>query len=105
MRVCARPRPANGRGVDRIGVRGRSDSGLPGARQAGALEDVFDAQASLAGFRRGTKTARNRIQERVDDLNVRMGSGQFRFHPINQFEHILLITAREGERTDRVVHG
>jgi len=48
MRVCARPRPANGRGVDRIGVRGRSDSGLPGARQAGALEDVFDAQASLA---------------------------------------------------------
>jgi len=34
-----------------------------------------------------------------------MGSGQFRFHPINQFEHILLITAREGERTDRVVHG
>ena len=104
MRVYARPRPANGRGVDLSGGR-RSDSGLPGARQAGALEDVFDAQASLAGFRLGTKTARNRIQERVDDLNVRMGSGQLRFHPIYQFEHVLLITAREGERTDRVMHG
>ena len=105
MRVCARPRPANGRGVDRIGVRGRSDSGLPGARQAGALEDVFDAQASLAGFRLCTKTARDRVEERVDDLNVRMGSGELRFHPIDQLEHVLLITAREGERTDRVMHG
>src|SRR4029079_16008379 len=83
----------------------RSDTGLPGARQASALQNVFDAQASLTGFRLGTKTARNRVQERVDDLNVRMGSGELRFHPIDQLEHILLITAREGERTDRVMHG
>lgn len=83
----------------------RSDSGLPGARQAGALNGVFDAQTSLAGFGLGTKTARDRVQKRADDLNVRMGSGQFRFHPIDQLEHIVLITARESERTDRVVHG
>ena len=53
----------------------------------------------------GTKTARDRIQERVDDLNVRMRSGELRFDPIDQLEHVVLITAREGERTDRVVHG
>ena len=104
MRVCATAaREWPRRGPERL-MR-RSDAGLPGARQASALEDVFDAQASLAGFRLGTKTARNRIQERVDDLNVRMGSGELRFHPIDQLEHVLLITAREGERTDRVVHG
>ena len=34
-----------------------------------------------------------------------MGSGELRFDPIDQLEHVVLITAREGERTDRVVHG
>ena len=34
-----------------------------------------------------------------------MSGGQLRFDPIDQFVDIVLITAWEGERTDRVVHG
>ena len=83
----------------------RSDSGLPGARQAGPLHRVFNAQAGFAAFGMRAKAARNRVQERADDLNVRMRAGNLRFDPIDRLEHVVLITARESERTDRVVHG
>lgn len=82
-----------------------SDTSLPGAGQAGALHGVFDAQAGLAGFGLRTETARYGVQKRPDHLNVRVRSGNFRFDPIDQFEDVVLITARESERTDRVMHG
>jgi hypothetical protein len=50
----------------------RSDPRLPGARNAGMLNRVFDHQAGLAGLWLSTKTARDRIEERADQLHVRV---------------------------------
>ena len=112
-----RPPCRDGSGVRDAGERGcaaaeaaldrgrRSDSGLPGARQAGPLDGIFDAQAGLAALRMRTKTTRDGVQERADDLNVRVRAGNLRLDAIDQLEHVFLITARESERTDRVVHG
>ena len=69
------------------------------------LNRVFDDQASLAGFRLCTKTARDRIQERRDDLHVRVSGMQFRFDAVDELEHVILIAARESERADRLLHG
>ena len=69
------------------------------------LNRVFDHQASLAGFRLSTKTAGDRIQERGNDLHVRVSGMQFRFDAVDELEHVILIAARECERADRLLHG
>jgi len=82
-----------------------SDPVLPGARKAGALDCVLDDQASLAGFRLGTKTAGDRVQKRAHERNVRVPGTEFRFHPIDELKHVVLIAPRESERSDRLMHG
>ena len=69
------------------------------------LNRVLDHQASLAGFWLSTKTARDRIQERADDLHVRVSGMQFRLDAVDELEHVILIAARECERADRLLHG
>jgi len=69
------------------------------------LNCVFDHQAGLAGFWLSTKTAGDRIQERGNDLHVRVSGMQFRFDAVDELEHVILIAARECERADRLLHG
>ena len=69
------------------------------------LNRVFDYQAGLAGLWLSTKTAGDRIQERADDLHVRMSRVYFRFDALDELEHVILIAPRESERADRLLHG
>jgi hypothetical protein len=88
-----------------IRAQPRSDACLPGAGQTGALQHFFQTQTSLSGFRLVAKAPCDRIDKCADGMCVRMRSGQLRFDAIHQLEHVVLIAAGEGERTDRVVHG
>lgn len=69
------------------------------------LNRVLEHEAGLAGLRLCAKTARDRIQERGDDLHVRMCRVQLRLDAIDELEHVVLIAARESERADRLLHG
>ena len=69
------------------------------------LNRVLEHQTGLAGLRLCAKTARDRIEERGDHLHVRMGGVQLRLDAFDEFEHVLLIAARESERADRLLHG
>lgn len=69
------------------------------------LNRDFERQAGLAGLRLCAKTARDRIEERADDLHVRVCGVQLRLDALDELEHVLLITARESERADRLLHG
>ena len=69
------------------------------------LNRVLEHQAGLAGLRLCAKTARDRIQERGDDLHIRVRRVQLRLDAIDELEHVFLIAARESERADRLLHG
>ena len=70
-----------------------------------ALNRVFEHHAGLAGLRLGTKTARDRIEERADHLHVGVHGVQLRLDAVDELEHVVLIAARESERADRLLHG
>lgn len=69
------------------------------------LNCVFEHHAGLAGLRLGSKTARDRVEKRADHLHVRVPGVQLRLDAVDELEHVLLITARESERADRLLHG